>query len=118
MRVNSSQVREVAVGEVLTVGSTGTISCDSEHATVDGNRVTFSEPGRCRVTWIGGVFDALAFEPESLDAVPAKQSSGNIGGPDRSAAARRLVLRQLATHSNWDGRLSSIGSFNLSHFGA
>jgi hypothetical protein len=117
MRAGSEQVREVACGETLTVDSTN-ISVDSETATVTGNIVVFSEPGRYTVTCEAGSFAVLAFEPEALDMVPAQQSAGAIGR-ERSEHERRMVLRSLATHgSDWDGTAADVRRHHLQRHGA
>src|SRR4051812_13252757 len=85
MRSGSSQVREVAVGQPLTVGPAGAISCDAGE--VVDNQVTFSQPGRYTVSHMGGVFSVLAFEPAALARVPRQQSSG-ASGIDRSDDTR------------------------------
>jgi hypothetical protein len=115
MRTGSSQVREVAIGETLTVGSGGTITCDG--GTVSGNTVTFAVPGRFTVTHAGGKFAVLAYEPAALDLVPLTQTSGAIG-VTRSEHDRRLVLRALATHSTCDGTALDLTHLPLQRFGA
>ena len=118
MRSGSAQVREVEVGETLTVGNHGSISVAGDHAgaLIEGNRVTFAEPGRYTVRHVVGQFDVLAYEPTALDRVPRRPSSGS--SEDRSDAERRLVLRSLATHSEWNGTSVDAGRFNLMQFGA
>jgi hypothetical protein len=115
MRSGSNQVREVMVGETMTVGTVGQITCDG--GAVDGNRVSFHTPGRYRVRWSGGAFDCLAYEAGALDIVPRVQSSG-ASGIERDADSRRIVLRSLATHSSWDGRADSARQYRLTDFGA
>lgn len=117
MRATSSQVREVAVGQQLTVGHTGTITTDADSAEVVGNAVTFTQPGRFTVSWLGGTFSVVAYESAALDLVPRQQSSGAVGR-ERSVAERQLVLRQLATHTDWNGTLLDAGRFTLAHYGA
>jgi hypothetical protein len=117
MRTGSSQVREVAIGETLTVGHAGTVAVDSESAIVTGNTAVFTVPGRFTVSHALGEFAALAYEPGALDRVPLTQTSGAIG-VTRTVQDRRVVLRSLATHSDWPGTVDSLWRYDLRQFGA